>query len=284
MNKKKLLTVISVFCLLFFLTGCSKDYTEITLDTTFDEIWKNNGIFTAVLTYPLSQAINYLAVKIDVFWAIVIVTVTINAILLALTFKSNVAMQRMQVVQPELQKIQKKYEGRNDQTSQQRMSQEMNNLYKKYDINPFGALAVTFLQFPILIAMYTAVRRSTAVANGTFLNVSLNNTPMDAFKNLIWPLIAIYIFMILTQILSVSLPQILNTQRLKREAEIHHKHYEKPQQQNVFMTYFMVIFIGYIMLSWPCALSLYYVIVSVINIIKTIALNKLTAKQIGTND
>ena len=280
MNRKRLLTIISVICMLFFLTGCSNDQTPISLDTTFEEMMETGGIFGAILIYPLAQAINFFASKLGVFWAIVIVTVIINAVLLALTFKSNLAMQRMQVIQPELNKIQKKYEGRTDQASQMRMSQEMQALYKKYDINPLGTLLVSFLQFPILIAMYSAVRRSTAVANGTFLGCSLALTPKEAFAQKCWPLLVIYVLMILLQLLSVALPQILNKIRAKKEADLHHRRVEETKQPNALMTYGMVAFIAFIMLSWPTALSLYYAIVSIVNIIKTLALNQLTEKQI----
>lgn len=281
MNKKRILTAITLICMLFVLTGCSasKYSNEITLNTQFNEIYENEGIFSAVLTYPLAQAINFLGSKMPVFWAVTIVAATINIVLIALTFKSNLSMQRMQTLQPEMQKIQKKYEGRNDQQSQARMSQEMNALYKKYDINPGGALLTSFLQFPILIAMYSAVRRSSTVTNGTFMGATLATYPINAFKALEWPLIAIYVAMVVFQIISISLPQILNTIKAKKEAEIHHRHYEKPQQQNVVMTYGMVIFIAYIMLNWPTALSLYYVIVSIINIVKTLVLNKITSKE-----
>ena len=47
--------------------------------------------------------------------------------------------QKMQEVQPELQKIQAKYEGRTDEVSQQRMAQEMQQLYAKYNIFIFNS-------------------------------------------------------------------------------------------------------------------------------------------------
>lgn len=283
MNKRKILIAVSLLCVLFFLTGCSRNFDLITVDTTFEDI-KNaegNGIFDLILTYPLAQVINHLSASFNdnVFLAVVIVTVVINVILLACTYKSNLQMQRMQLMQPEQAKIQKKYEGRTDQQSQMRMSQEMQQLWKKYDINPMSALLVSFLQFPILIAMYSAVRRSDAVANGKFLGHTLATTPKEAFASKAWVLVAIYVLMVVAQLISVMLPQWLNKIRAKKEADIHHKSVQNPQQQNVAMTYGLVIFIAVIMLSWPCALSLYYVITSIVNIIKTLVLTKISEKQ-----
>ena len=284
MNKKKLLTIVSAICLLFFLTGCSTNFDLIYPDTTLETIknTQGNGFFDLILTYPLAQIINKLSVSLNsVFWGIVVVTVVINAILLICTYKSNLQMQKMQLIQPEQAKIQKKYEGRTDQQSQMRMSQELQQLYKKYDINPLSALLVSFLQFPILIAMYSAVRRSAAVAEGTFMGHTLALTPKEAFVEKAWPLVAIYVLMIAAQALSVALPQILNKIRAKKEADLHHRRVENPQQPNALMTYGLVIFIAFIMLNWPCALSLYYVITSVVNIIKTLAMNQITVKKIN---
>lgn len=282
MNKKRLLLVLSVICLLFLMTGCVKTNPDgsvnlITSETTMAEV-KDEGFLTALLVFPLAQAINKLTPSVGVAGAITITTLVLNILILAFTFKSNVSMQRMQTLQPELEKIQRKYEGRTDQASQQKQYQEMQSLYAKYDVHPFGSLLVTFIQLPILIAMYSAVRKSEAVANGTFMGVSLSTTPMEAIKSAEIVLIVIYVLMIGLQFLSISIPRMLAEAKAKKEAEIHHKHYEKSKQQNVMMTYGMLVFIAFIMLNWPTALSLYYCIYSAINILKTLVIDKITNK------
>lgn len=278
MNKKHVTILLTSLCFLLLLSGCSNSSELIYLDTPIKDV-TSDGILTVILTWPLAQAINWISGKLGVFWGISLVTLALNAIVLALTFKSNVSMQKMQELQPELQKIQLKYEGRTDQASQQRMAMEMQNLYKKYGVNPMGSMAAMFLQFPILFCMYAAVRRSAAVANGTFLGATLAMTPSEAFKNKVWVLIVIFVLMIVFQFLSVSITRWLTEARAKKEADKHHKHYEKPANQNVMMTYGMVIFIAIIMVSWPTALSLYYCISSVVNIIKTLAIDKMTHKE-----
>ena len=210
---------------------------------------------------------------------IIIFSILIYALMTPLQIKQQKFSKLSAVMQPELQKIQKKYEGRDDQASQMRMSNEMQALYKKYDINPLGSLIAPFLQFPILIAMYSAVRRSSAVLNGTFLGYTLALTPKEAFVNKDWPLLVIYVAMILCQLVSVLMPQLINKIKAKKEAEKHHKHYEEPKNPNAMMTYGMVIFIAFIMISWPTALSLYYCISSVVNIIKTIVMQIIADKQ-----
>lgn len=285
MNKKRILLIVTIVLLALTLTGCTVPTDEngnvilITLDTAFSEVM-DEGIFAAVITYPLAQAINWLEPRVGIALAIAVVTLAINAIVLAFTFKSNVAMQKMQEIQPEMQKIQAKYEGKTDEASQQRMAMEMQQLYSKYNINPIGSLVSTFIQFPILIGMYNAVRRSYAVANAKFMGVSLDMTPKEAIAAACVVCIVIYVLMIITQFLSIKTPTWLAEYRGKQEADAHHKTYKKPQQnQNVFMTYGMLLMIAFIMLSWPTALSLYYVIYSLINICKTLVIDKLTHKD-----
>ena len=121
--KKRLKKILAIITIAFVLTGCSTSSELITLDTKISEVM-NDGFFSAIITYPLAQAINFLEPKVGIFLAITLVTVALNALVLAFTFKSNVAMQKMQEIQPELQKIQAKYEGRSDDASQQRMAME----------------------------------------------------------------------------------------------------------------------------------------------------------------
>ena len=277
MNKKRLNLLLSVIVLAFVLTGCSNSTELISLDTTFSQVMED-GFFAGVITFPLSQAINWLEPKTGIFLAITLVTIAINIVVLSFTFKSSVGMQRMQEIQPELTKIQAKYEGRTDNQSQQRMAMEMQQLYSKYNINPIATLVTTFIQFPLLIGMYNAVRRSYAVANAEFMGAKLSTTPGEALKDKIWVCVVIFVMMVACQFLSIKIGQWLAEYRGKKEADAHHKTYEKPQQQNQMMTYAMLAMIAFAMYSCPTALSLYYCIYSVINVVKTIVIDQITHK------
>lgn len=278
MSKKRLKLVLSLIALALVLTGCSTSSELITLDTTFKEAM-NDGFLSAFITYPLSQAINWLTPRTGIFLAIAIVTIVINVLVLAFTFKSSMAMQKMQEIQPELQKIQAKYEGRNDEMSQQRMAMEMQQLYNKYGINPLGSLATTFIQFPILIGMYNAVRRSEAVANATFAGVSLSLSPSQAIPNKAWICLVIFVLMVCSQFAAIKIPQWLAEKHGKEEAEKHHKTYKKPENQNQGMTYGMLAMVAFAMFSIPTALSLYYCISSIVNIVKTLVIDKMTHRE-----
>jgi YidC/Oxa1 family membrane protein insertase len=97
---------------------------------------------------------------------------------------------KMQLMQPEIAKIQRKYQGRQDPRSQQMQQQEMMKLYKKYKVNPLGCFGTMILQFPIFMAMYEVVQRinktsydviNTAVGVTYKSSFALTNTKLFGF-------------------------------------------------------------------------------------------------------
>lgn len=287
MNKKRLILVLTLVGLLFLMSGCtiptddSGNIIFITNDTTFESIMDSEGLFSAIFVFPLAKLINWLTPLTNVVVAIILVTILVNALALLLTFRSSMESQKLQLIQPELTRIQKKYEGKDDQTSRMRAAQEMQNVYKKHDIHPFRTILSQFIQYPILIAIYYAVRRSSAIATASFMGLSLEVTPLQGFQTGQYAYVVIFALMIVAQIVAMKTPMFLQEQKLKRESEIHHRRYDKPENPMGGMMYAMVIFIGILMISWPSAMSLYYLISSLVMIAKTLLVNKLTEKTMN---
>jgi len=101
-------------------------------------------------------------------WALSIVglVVVIRIILIPLFVKQIHASRRMQLIQPEMQKIQKKYKGKTDPESRQAMTQETMGLYKRTGTNPFSSCLPLLLQSPIFFALFRVLNSLTAIANG----------------------------------------------------------------------------------------------------------------------
>lgn len=288
---KKLLAVLAVITVAVTLTGCTVPRNAdgsivlIKLDTTFQSVMDSENWFSAIFVWPVAEWINQMAPAIGVGASIAVVTIIINGLLGLATLKSTVSMQQMQLVQPELEKIQKKYEGRSDETSKMRQASEMQALYKKYNINPASSLLVTFLQFPIIMAMYMAVERSYAVATGSFMGISLQTTPLAGMQTILngevmgWGYVALFAFMILCQFFSTMTPMAIQKKKAEEEAAKHHKKPEKPSSQNKIMQYYMMGMIIIFGLMWPTAMSLYWAINSIVNVVKTLLVQKYIDKQ-----
>ena len=102
-------------------------------------------------------------------WALSIVglTVVIRIILIPLFVKQIHASRRMQLIQPEMQKIQKKYKGKTDPESRQAMTQETMELYKRTGTNPFSSCLPILLQSPFFFALFRVLNELPARASGT---------------------------------------------------------------------------------------------------------------------
>ena len=79
--------------------------------------------------------------------------------------------------QPELSKLEKKYEGKTDQESIMRKNQEMMLIYKKYNINPISGCLYALIQLPLFIAFLEAINRVPALFEDNFLTLQLGTTP-----------------------------------------------------------------------------------------------------------
>ena len=153
-------------------------------------------------------------------------------------------------------------------------AQEIQGLYSKYNINPFGTILVTFVQFPIILAMFQAVQRAQSVATGTFMGLSLEQSPWNGIMNGQYLYIAIFLVMLVTQVGSMMLPQFLAKQKAKKEAELKHKKPENVSNPNQNMMYYMLIPILIFSITWPTAMSIYWIINSLVTISKTLIVQK----------
>lgn len=86
--------------------------------------------------------------------AIIIMTIIIYMALMPLTVRQQKFSKLSQKMQPELNRIQKKYAGRNDTASMQKMQEETKAVYKKYGVSPTGSCVQLLIQMPILFALY----------------------------------------------------------------------------------------------------------------------------------
>lgn len=279
---KKLLALMAIVTIVVTATGCTapKDANGhiilISESTTFGEIFQTENWFNALFVWPLSWVLNKLAPVITVGGAIAVVTAVVNGLLAVFTLKSQMGMQRMQMLQPELNKIQRKYEGRDDQASKMRMAQEQQQLMKKYDVNPGSMMLVQFIQLPIIMAMFMAIQRAEAVVNGTFLGMNLQVKPSEAFGLLFkgdlsgLPYIILFLLMAVTQVILVLLPMYFQKKKAAAEAAKHHRKPEPTNNQNMMMQMYMIVMVLAFGLMWQSGMSLFWFIRNIVDIIKTI--------------
>lgn len=101
-------------------------------------------------------------------WAFAIVglVIVMRAVMIPLFVRQIHASRKMQLIQPEMQKIQKKYKGKSDPESRQAMTKETMDLYKRTGTNPFSSCLPILLQSPFFFGLFRMLNNLTAVAAG----------------------------------------------------------------------------------------------------------------------
>ena len=102
-------------------------------------------------------------------WALSIVglTVVVRMLLIPLFVKQIHSSRRMQLIQPEMQKIQAKYKGKRDPESQKAQQQEIMDLYRRTGTNPFSSCLPILIQSPFFFALFQLLNNLKGIAEGT---------------------------------------------------------------------------------------------------------------------
>lgn len=267
---KKFLKVFALIAFVFVLAGCTQNLDPETGELIADRAinaqtpWNlDAGIFDFLLTIPMAKGILFITdMTGNVAWGVVGLTILINLITLPIMIKSTVSTQKMQLIQPEMERIQRKYAGRKDQASQMRQSAEMQALYKKHDVSMMSSFA-TFLTLPIMLAVWQAVQRIEILYGATLFGLKLGITPMTAITEGNWEYIIIVAIVAITQYFAVEINNIM----LKRNPRFK---ISKQQKSMKTMNLVMTVMITWFALSMPTAMSLYWITTSIVTIARTI--------------
>ena len=173
---------------------------------------------------------------------------------------------KMQLMQPDLQKLEAKYANRTDPESQQAKQMEQMKIYKKYKMG-FGGCLSMFFQLPVFLGVYHAVTR-IQMNDGTILNspnwiegMNTNFLGIDLFLEKgepwtwqFWGVMIILVLVVGTQILQ----QIFTTISQKNQTNGSMK----------FMMYFMIFMMGVFVFQSAAGLGLYWLIGNVYSLIQ----------------
>ncbi|WP_203362811.1 membrane protein insertase YidC [Bacillus sp. REN10] len=146
----------------FILSGCQSAEQE-------------GHFFHDYLVNPFVQLIHTLGQFLGNYgFAIIVITLAVRLILLPLMLnsmkKQQIMREKMEVVKPEMDKIQKRLKEAKTPEEQRKIQQEMMLLYQQHNINPFamGCLPI-FIQMPIWMGLYYAIRISEDIQTANFL-------------------------------------------------------------------------------------------------------------------
>lgn len=123
---------------------------------------------TAFIIGPIAGILGY--IMNGIFWVqeqigipniglcIILFTIVIYLLLMPLTIKQQKFSKLQSKMNPELQAIQKKYKGKNqDQAAMMKMNEETKAVYAKYGVSMTGSCVQLLIQMPILFALYRVI-------------------------------------------------------------------------------------------------------------------------------
>ena len=157
----------------------------------YEGLW--NSIFVKPLAFVILQFNNIVK---SAGLALIITSLLIRLIAYPLTKKTAMQSEILKEAQPELNRLEKKYEGKTDQESIMKKNQEMMMIYKKYNINPISGCLFALIQLPLFIAFLEAINRVPALFEDTFLGLQLGTTPqvgLFTHGNLLYLLVIILV-------------------------------------------------------------------------------------------
>nr|WP_293736095.1 YidC/Oxa1 family membrane protein insertase [uncultured Phascolarctobacterium sp.] len=185
--------------------------------------------------------------------AIVLMTIIIKLIMYPLTQKQIQSTKAMMEIQPKMKALQEKYKD-----DKQRLNMELANLYKSEGVNPLAGCLPLLIQMPIMIGIFYGIRDYDYAAHPELVTSFLWLKDISlADPTYILP------------VLSALTTYIQTKQTMPAGGGA----------QNKMMAYFMPLFIGYISLTFPAGLVLYWVVMNIMQIAQQSIMNKAAAAK-----
>lgn len=178
--------------------------------------------------------------------AIILLTIAIRLVLAPLTLSQSKSMEAMKKLQPEMNALQQKYKD-NPEEYQRRVLE----LYKEHKINPLSGCLPMLIQLPFLWALFS-VLRNFDFGTGFLWLASLSDP--DPY----------YVLPVLSGLTTY-------TQMAMTSAEASQKS----------MMIIMPIFIGYISISFPAGLVLYWVVSNLFSMVQQYLIARKMSPQEG---
>jgi YidC/Oxa1 family membrane protein insertase len=228
--------------------------------------------------------------------AVAVFTLITRLITLPVTIKQQRSAKAMQELQPELEKIKKKYANDKEKLAQAQME-----LYRQYNMNPLGGCLPMLLTFPIMIGLYQAIITALAATplqllelsqrlyafwpqltqliplNNQWLGINLGQPPGGAQP---WYAYALILLVVGTGYWQqkIMTPKTTNTASSNQMAGMTQS-----------MMYTMPLMFGFFALSFAAGLSIYFIISNLIGVLQYWGMIKLgmmgasaDAGQVGT--
>ena len=222
--------------------------------------------------------------------SIILYTIFVYTLMLPMTINQQKSSRMMAVVNPEVQKIQKKYRNKRDQASMMKQQEEIQQVYDKYGSSMMSGCLPLLIQMPLLFALYPVIydiqsyvpaMADAPAAVNRFLTIpDLTISPWTMIRNsgeygaapavIIVTAILLPVLSALTQYGSIRLSQAISGNVIDKDNPMA----STMKTMNVTMPLFSL----YIVFTLPTGIGLYWIVSAVVRCIQQIFINKHLSK------
>ena len=219
--------------------------------------------------------------------SIIIYTILVYTCMLPLTINQQRSSKMMAVINPEVQKIQKKYKNKKDQASMMKQQEEIQQVYDKYGTSMIGGCLPLLIQMPFLFALYPviyniqqyvpAIKGAPAAVNRFITIPDLTVSPAAMLKNsgsYGMPAIVIMITAIVLPLLSAGTQYVSMklSQAISGQQQMDKDNPMAGTMKTMNMT--MPLFSVFMVFTLPTGIGIYWIISALVRTIQQICLNK----------
>ncbi len=213
--------------------------------------------------------------------AIIMLTVLVRGCMFPLSRKQALSAQKMQLLKPEMDRINEKYKGKNEEKAR-----AMQELYRKHKFNPMSGCMLALVQLPIFMGLYRSLMINVELRQAPLLGDAIRWCSNLAAPDMLlrwaeWPAMPAFLtaykgfgslgpYLNILPIFTVGL-FIIQQQMFMPPATD-----EQTRMQQKMMKY-MMVFIGYMFYTVPSGLCLYFISSSLWGIAEKKLLPKATA-------
>lgn len=250
------------------------DIDKLPACETFKPFDEYEGLWTTIFVKPLAWVIINIGLLLEKVGlskgvgsglAIILSCLIIRLILYPLTRKTAMQSEKMKEVQPQLEKLEKKYKDKTSEEDQKRKAEEMMAIYSKSKINPLSSCLLSFIQIPLLFAYLEAINRTPVIFENKFLKLDMGTTISHGIMSNLWYIYVLFLILILaTSYLSFR-------KTLKDQTAM--------AKQMKGTIYFMLAMILIAAFSLPVALGLYWITSSIFTILQNMLVERKKVKN-----
>ncbi|MBQ6361370.1 MAG: YidC/Oxa1 family membrane protein insertase [Lachnospiraceae bacterium] len=211
---------------------------------------------------------------LNITLCIVLFTIITRMILLPLTIQQQKFSKLNAVMSPELQALQKKYQGKRDQASMSKMQAEQQALYDKYGVSMSAGCLPSLIQIPLLFALYPVVynmeKYVPELANFsaeeltkmyTIFGIYLKDSPkLGMNASMLIPILAGLAQFLSVQLMSVNQPQMDSKSTMASSMKT--------------MNYTMPLMSVFFCFTFPAFIGVYWITMSVVMVIQQLFINQ----------